>query len=138
MNRTSTSTGQLIAAAGGVLLFVFLFLPWFGENGLDLSGWEGQSSTDVYMFITAIVAVLGAIAGGAVLAPGLTLNGAVVLLGAVATMLLIWLGLFDGEDRAYGMYLSLMAAIVITIGGLMAAGVGAAAPPRGTPPPAEL
>ena len=138
MNQGTTSMGQLIAAVGGVLLFVFLFAPWFGEGGLDLSGWEGQSSTDVYLLITAIVAVAGAFVGRTLLLPGLTVIGAVALLGAVATILLLWLGLFDGEDRQYGMYLSLIAAIVITIGGLMAAGVGANAPPRGTPPPSEL
>jgi hypothetical protein len=63
MDISRTSTGQRIAGVGGVLLFIFLFLPWFGEGGLELSGWEGQSSTDVYLLITAIVAVAAALAG---------------------------------------------------------------------------
>ena len=122
MDLSRTSTGQRIAGVGGVLLFIFLFLPWFGEGGLELSGWEGQSSTDVFMLITAIVAVAAAFAGvTGLLVPGLTLNGAAALLGGVATIQLLWLSFFDGDGREYGMYLSLLAAIAIAVGGYLAA-----------------
>ena len=122
MNLSRTSTGQRIAGIGGFLLFIFLFLPWFGEGGIELSGWEGQSSTDVYLLITAIVAVAAGLAGPTgLLVPGLTLNGAAALLGGVATIQLLWLTLFDGDDRQYGMYLSLLAAIAIAVGGYLAA-----------------
>lgn len=124
MDLSRTSTGQRIAGISGVLLLIFLFLPWFGEGGRSLSGWEGQSSTDVYMLITALVAIAAAFAGATgLLVPGLTMNGAAALLGGVATILLLWLGLFDGESREYGMYLSLLAAIGVAIGGYMAAQV---------------
>jgi hypothetical protein len=122
MDLSRTSTGQRIAGIGGVLLFIFLFLPWFGEGGLELSGWEGQSSTDVFMLITAIVAVAAGLAGATgLLVPGLTLNGAAALLGGVATIQLLWLSFFDGDGREYGMYLSLLAAIAIAVGGYLAA-----------------
>jgi hypothetical protein len=122
MDLSRTSTGQRIAGIGGVLLFIFLFLPWFGEGGLELSGWEGQSSTDVFMLITAIVAVAAGLAGATgLLVPGLTLNGAAALLGGVATIQLLWLSFFDGDGREYGMYLSLLAAIAIAAGGYLAA-----------------
>lgn len=114
----------MIAAAGGALLFLFLFLPWFGAGDLDLSGWEGQSSTDVYLLITAIVAVAAALAAGAFPIPGLSWNGATALLGAVGTILLIWLTVFDfpdGEDRKIGLYLSLLAVAAIAVGGYLAA-----------------
>lgn len=124
MNTTRKSQGQMIAAAGGVLLFVFLFLPWFGSGGLNLSGWEGQSSTDVYLLITAVVAVAAALAAGVLPVPGLTWNGATALLGGVGTILLIWLTVFDfpaGEDRKIGLYLSLLAVAAIAVGGYLAA-----------------
>ena len=60
MDVSRISQGEKIAAVGGILLFIFLFLPWFG----DISGWEGQSSTDVYMLITAVVAVAAALMPG--------------------------------------------------------------------------
>ena len=126
----------MIAAAGGALLFVFLFLPWFGAGDLDLSGWEGQSSTDVYLLITAIVAVAAALAAGVFPIPGLSWNGATALLGAVGTILLIWLTVFDfpdGEDRKIGLYLSLLAVAAIAVGGYLAARdeAGPARPVRG-------
>jgi len=108
-----------------LLLFGFLFLPWFGEAGVNETGWEGQTTTDIYLLITAMVAVAAALpASRALLLPGVTMPGGAALLGGVATVLLIWLSFIDfpsGADRKVGVYLALLAAIVITVGGFMAA-----------------
>ena len=96
MDTSRMSQGQMIAGVGGVLLLIFLFLPWFGQGDLSLSGWEGQSSTDIYLLITALVAVVAALtAGGDIAFPGVTMSGAMALLGAVGTILLLWLTIFD-------------------------------------------
>lgn len=120
--------GRLVSGIGGLMLFGFLFLPWFGEAGLNSTGWEGQSTTDIYLLITAMVAVAAALpATRALLLPGVTMSGAAALLGGVGTVLLIWLSFIDfpsGADRKVGVYLALLAAIVITIGGFMSAQVG--------------
>jgi hypothetical protein len=126
MQTSPVGQGQMIAAGGGILLFVFLFLPWFGATGADsLSGWEGQTTTDIYLLITALVAVLAAVAGGgSVGLPGMTMNGATALLGAVGTILLLWLVVIDfpdGADRKIGLFLGLLAVIAIAVGGYMAA-----------------
>lgn len=124
MDSSQRSQGQLIAAAGGVLLFIFLFLPWFGQGDQTLSGWRGQSSTDIYLLITALIAVATAItARGRVALPGATMNGATTLLGGVGTILLLWLVVFDfpaGTDREIGLYLSLIAVVLIAVGGYLA------------------
>lgn len=123
MDTTRMSQGQMIAGAGGVLLFIFLFLPWFGEGDLSFSGWEGQTSTDVYLLITALVAVFLAL-GGAPPVPGTTGAGATTLLGTVGTILLLWLTIFDfpeGVGREFGLYLSLLAVAAIAFGGWTAA-----------------
>lgn len=125
MDSIRARQGRLVAGVGGVLLFIFLFLPWFGEAGLNSNGWQGQSSTDIYLMITAVVAIASAVpVGRAVLFPGVTMGGAAGLLGGVATLVLIWLSFFDfpsGVDRKIGVYLALFAAIVIAIGGYMSA-----------------
>lgn len=125
--------GRLIVGVGGLMLFGFLFLPWFGEAGVNSTGWEGQSSTDIYLLITAMVAVAAALPSTrAMLLPGVTMSGAAALLGGVGTVLLIWLSFIDfpsGADRKVGVYLALLAAIVITIGGFMSA--------QGEPAPAR-
>jgi hypothetical protein len=57
MEASRMRQGQMIAGLGGVLLFIFLFLPWFGVGDVNESGWEGQSSTDIFLLIVAVVAV---------------------------------------------------------------------------------
>jgi hypothetical protein len=123
MSSRRSRQGRLTAGVGGVLLFIFLFLPWFGEAGVNATGWQGQSSTDIYMLITAAVAVGTLVTAGGVIVRGLTFDGAAALLGGVATILLIWLCFFDfpsGADRKIGVYLSLLSAIVIAFGGYTA------------------
>jgi hypothetical protein len=133
MDGRQAGQGRLVVGLGGLLLFAFLFLPWFGQAGVDSTGWEGQSSTDIYLLITAMVAVAAALPNSrAELVPGVTMNGAATLLGGVATVLLIWLSFIDfpsGADRRVGVYLALLAAIVVTVGGWMAS--------RATPVPAR-
>jgi hypothetical protein len=124
MEPKQVGQGRLVAGLGGLMLFAFLFLPWFSAAGVNETGWEGQSSTDIYMLITAMVAVAAALPGTrALLAPGVTMSGGATLLGGVATVLLIWLSFIDvpsGEGREVGIYLGLVAAILITVGGFMA------------------
>lgn len=120
MDLSRMSQGQQIALAGGVLLAICLFLPWFG----DISGWEGQSSTDIYMAITAGVAIGAALTGpGATSIPGVTKSGATALLGGVALILVLWLVIFDfpdGADRGIGILLSIVATAAIAYGGYKA------------------
>jgi hypothetical protein len=121
MDVSRMSQGQQIAAAGGALLIICLFLPWFG----DLSGWEGQSSTDIYLLITAVVAITAALGYGfAGNLPGVSPNGATALLGIVALVLVLWLVIFDfpeGADRGIGILLSIVATAAIAYGGYTSA-----------------
>jgi hypothetical protein len=125
MDAVGVRRGRLVAGIGGLMLLGFLFLPWFGEGGLNSDGWEGQSSTDIFLMITALVAVASALpAGRAHLLPGVTISGAAAVLGAVATVIMVWLSFIDfpsGADRKIGVYLALVAAIVITVGAYMSA-----------------
>lgn len=131
MEAKRIGQGRLIAGVGGLMLLGFLFLPWFSVAGVNQTGWEGQSSTDIYMLIAAMVAVAAALPGTrALLVPGVTMSGAATLLGGVGAVLLIWLSFIDfpsGADRKAGVYLALVAAILITIGGFMSSSA-----PRGS------
>jgi hypothetical protein len=125
MDPVRARQGKLIVGIGGLMLFGFLFLPWFGEATGNRTGWQGQTTTDLYLLITAMVAVAAALpATRALLLPGVTMSGGATLLGGVASVLLIWLSFIDfssGADRKVGVYLALLAAIVITIGGFLSA-----------------
>jgi hypothetical protein len=124
--------GPLIAGAGGVLLIVSLFLPWAEKGGVSRSGWELWTMADVFFLVAGLCAIAAALTGGRIglFRPDLSLIGATDLLGLVATVLMVWLLIFDfpaGADRAIGAFLALTAAITI------AAGAGDYRPLRGAP-----
>lgn len=124
MDTSRMSQGQMIAGASGVLLFIFLFLPWFGAGDESESGWF-QTTFDIYLLITAAVAVLAAVtAGGQMKLFGSTMDAAAALLGAVALICLLTLLTFDfpdGIDRKIGLFLAVIAAAGIAYGGSQAA-----------------
>ena len=51
-------TGEWLTAAGGLVLFVSLFLPWFGVEGFSNSAWEVFSVTDLIFCLFAIVGIV--------------------------------------------------------------------------------
>lgn len=119
MDVNRMSDGDKIAGIGGLVLFISLFLSWFG----DFSGWEGQNTNDVFLLIVAAVAIAAAV-GVALPLAGVTMDGAAAVLGGVATIVLLWLILFDfpdGADRGIGIFIALIASAAITYGASKAA-----------------
>ena len=111
------SRRQLIVAAGGALLLLSLFLPWAKAGGESASGWELSTTTDIYLAIAALTAVLAAITGGHIglFRPDVSLMGAADILNVIASVLIAWLLFFDfpeGLDRGVGVWLALLGAIV--------------------------
>jgi hypothetical protein len=129
--------GQMIAAVGGILLLVAMWLPWVGLSGPSLpSGvpgaidtstseniWKG-SSIDIYLLITGVVAILPALLALTDSAEEFSfVSAATLLLGAVAVILVVaflTVDFPDGADRKLGAYLGLAGAIVIAVGGFRA------------------
>lgn len=139
------SQGQMIAAVGAVVLLVAMFLPWIGVSGPSLpsgvnlppgvpSGvasagssseniWKG-STLDIYLLITAVVALLLALLALTDSAEEFSfVSAATFLLGVVAVILVIsWLTIDfpDGADRKIGAFIGLAAALAIAFGGFRA------------------
>jgi hypothetical protein len=131
------SQGQMIAAVGGVVLLVAMFLPWVGVSGpsvpsglpggVDTSTsediWKG-SSLDIYLLITGVVALLPALMALTDSAEEFSfVSAATLLLGVVAVILVIaflTVDFPDGADRKIGAFVGLGAAIVIAVGGFRA------------------
>src|SRR5258707_8386276 len=131
------SQGQMIAAVGAIALLIAMFLPWIGVSGPSLpSGvpvpqgvststsdniWKG-STLDIYLLITAVVALLPALMALTDSAEEFSfVSAATFLLGVVGTVLVIaWLTVDfpDGAERKYGAFIGLAAVIVIAIGGV--------------------
>ena len=137
MDTSKVSQGELIAAVGGVLLIISLFLDWFSASasiaGVSVSAsgnaFDVFSGMHIIMLIVGIAAV--ALAGAAALdaASNVPRGGALVLallgVGAIG-----WTLGYDLEtsNAGIGAWLALVAAIAIAFGGFEASGERRAAP----------
>lgn len=126
--------GEVLAALGGALVFVALFLEWF----LDFSGWEAFESLDLVIAVLALVAVGAAVSSmaGWSSAPSPRLLPWVggVLLAIVAVQLIeppptLFSFESDGEgfaitrdlDPELGAWLALAGAGLVLLGGILRA-----------------
>lgn len=129
-------TGEVIAGVAGVLLLIVMFLPWLGipdeaaeaAEGLGVStghpttnAWKSFTFLDIGLLIT----VLGAIGLAALAAAGLvrSLSPAASMvsaaLGALATLAILYriINPINDASREYGIWLGLIAAAAIALGG---------------------
>jgi hypothetical protein len=109
---------EWLAFAGGVLLIVSLFLPWYG----DVSGLEALSVIDILLVLVAAVAI-----ALAVLQATQTIQALPVAFGVLTVttgtlgVLLVLFRLIDSPGEvggvASGAWLGLAAAVALTVGG---------------------
>jgi hypothetical protein len=143
MGTGRLSQGQMLAAVSAVVLLVAMLLPWIGVDapaapqvpeGIPVPPgaageeetnniWEG-SSLDVYLLITAVVALLPALLAVSGSAEEFSFaSAATFLLGAVGAILLVvylTIDFPDGAERKYGAFIALAACIAIAFGGFRA------------------
>ncbi len=145
MDTSKIGFGDMVAAASALLLFLFLFLPWYGlevsgnlggasitaEGPDTFSAWESFSFVDILLFllVLAVIGLVAAKAAGAL--PDLPQPSALIIAeaGGVALLLVLFrllatpdvdvAGLTVDVDatRKIGVFLALIAAAGITYGG---------------------
>lgn len=141
MDADRLSTGEKIAGASAVLLFIFMFFDWFnasvsGGNGLFTASvggnaWEAFSWIDLFMLITIVVAVAVIRLTDAVFEPPFSLNSAVAILGGLSVLLILFRivdppgggdigGVSVDISPTVGAFLGLIAAAGIAYGGYRA------------------
>ena len=121
MSTVNPGVGRVLAAGGGVLLIVSLFLPWSEVSGATRTGWETVSVWDVFVLITGVCGIVAAVTGGrfGFFRPDISFNAMTDVFGVVLTILVAWLILFDfpsGAGREVGVYLALAGAAVVATG----------------------
>lgn len=132
---TSMSRGRQITAAAAVILFIDLFLSWYGVDlggafgaaaerfGVDTTAtaWQAFDFTDILLFLTAVVA-LAWVAGSATgQAAAANLRPAVMGAGAVMTLLVLYKIVNQPGDNElisvkYGAWIGLLACAAIAYG----------------------
>ncbi len=152
MDTTRLSQGQIIAAAGGLVLIISLFLDWtsgvtitIGTASISTSGnaWDVFSGMDILMALVGLAAIAIAVlamTNRSVEAP-VKLDWVLALLG-IGTI--GWALGWDLENpnAGLGAWIALLAAIAIAYGGFEAARspqlvASRSAPPSSPPGPAE-
>ena len=113
--------GDWIALVGGVVLIVALFLPWYGQGGETLSGWQELSIIDVLLCLCALfgVAQWFFITQQPTPALPLAVAGLTAWAGVVATILALVRVIdapADGLGLEYGAFVALGAAVGLFTG----------------------
>ena len=138
MDLRRLRAGELIAATGGLVLFVSLFLPWYradgclrlvgaieGDSGCDFSAWDALAVNDVILALVAVaaVALLIVTAAQGISAVPIAMASLVTLAGVGGLVLVLvrvaWLPDL-ADERAWGLWLGLAGAVAIVGGGLIA------------------
>jgi hypothetical protein len=121
--RRGVRTGEVVAAAAGVVLLVVLFLPWYSVGGHNVSAWAAFSVIDLVLALVAVLAIgllVFQVAGRGPAAPvALGVIGATLSLVAfvlVAYRILNQPGPNDLVGVRAGAWLGLLATAVIAAG----------------------
>jgi hypothetical protein len=115
-----------VAAVGGVLLLVSLFLPWYGLQGADeihVSGWQAFNITDVLLALIALPAIAVPIVSVTATGPAKPIAAAVIAsaTGWLAVLLVGYKllnppGPNEFIEARYGVWLALAGALIAWIG----------------------
>jgi hypothetical protein len=131
---TRGNNGPLIAAGGGLLLFISLFLDWFDILG---SAWEFMDIVDILLALLALTAI----AIGAMLATGNAANlprtpSSIVTTAGIVAFTILATFILEGDEHKFGIFLGLIGTIAMIVGGTQLGAAPAAPRTRVQEPPA--
>ena len=116
MDTSKLSTGELIAAGAGAVLFISLFLDWIAGT----SAFQIFDVVDIILALCALVPVALVVArlSGNTLRLPVDTGRLIVVLGIVATTV-AWTFVLESDELDFGIFLSLLAAIALIYGGVV-------------------
>lgn len=142
MDVDKLNTGEKIAGASAVLLFIFMFFDWFGVeisgegssvsfgSGAGGSAWDALDFIPIVLVIAIVVALVNVFLrlSDSDYEPPVSMNVAVAVLGGIATLLVLFrivdppgFGSYGGVSvdatLEFGIFLGLIAAAGIAYGG---------------------
>lgn len=112
--------GEVLAGVSAVALLVFLFaLNWLSPGGLNRHGWAAIPVLRWLLLVTALMAIALTVAQATRRSPAVpvSLSVIVTVLGALSVLLVIVRLLTTSAGLCVGIFLGLLAAIGIAVGG---------------------
>lgn len=125
------SPGELLAWLAGIMLLLGPFMSWYSIGGdlrgtLSVTGWNtGTVGKLVFFAGLAVVVLLSLRVFGVELPPNLPSGLVLAIVGAIATVLVIWRLISIPErfepavSRSIGIWISLLAALLLIVAGLL-------------------
>lgn len=115
---------ELLAALGGLLVLISLFLDWFEVRGLTITGWRAFEALDLVLAALAIAAIATC---AAALGAAAALNARALLPLGLALVLIVGIQLISpppvawDADPSTGAWMALAGALLVLIGGALSA-----------------
>ncbi len=134
MDINRLNQGEKIAGASAIALFIFMFFAWFGLSGqvdtavgsfgvdTSFNAWDSFDFIDLFLLLTIIVTLVAVGMRASSNEAGFPMSSATTILGAISTLLILY-RIIDppgGLDRKLGVFLGLIAAVGIAVGGYLA------------------
>lgn len=117
------NNGPLIAAGGGLLLFISLLITW----AFEVSAWEAFDLMDIILALIALAAIVigGAMAmGNSLTVPGGAQN--TLYTAGVFAFAIVAFTILESEDLGFGVFLALIGTIAMIYGALQLGRAGVA------------
>jgi Protein of unknown function (DUF2510) len=149
LKATRSTLPYLIAAGGGALLFLSLFLSWLSGGGVSFNAWDSQVFSIVDFVLAALGLVTAAIAGSRAMGnelPVAWLRPQLIKWLGVVALSIVGAFVLENDDAGIGAFLGLIASGGILAGAILAerpdlaarvadaTGVPADGPPLAAPP----
>jgi hypothetical protein len=125
MDLRRLRAGEWLAGVSGLVLFVALFLPWYGDDAGSRTGWESLGALDVVLAVVALSALAIPVVTALERVPAVPLahQSLTTLIGLLAVVLVLIrvLNMPDwAAEREWGLWVALAATLGIAGGGLVA------------------
>ena len=110
-------SSRWLAGGGALVLLISLFLDWFGAGGYSETGWDALDGDKlVGLFALVALVLIGLEMFGATLSLPVDPSLVVLACGALSLMIIV-LRFIDLSNFKYGIFIALLAAIALTVGG---------------------
>lgn len=110
-------SSRWLAGGGALVLLISLFLDWFGAGGYSETGWDALDGDKlVGLFALVALVIIGLELFGATLSLPVDPSLVVLACGALSLMIIV-LRFIDLSNFKYGIFIALLAAIALTVGG---------------------
>ncbi len=136
MDVNRLNTGEKLAGAAALVLFITMFLSWFGApdfagvdfegvTGVDvsISAWQAFDFIDLLLLLTVISGIALAVIAAVASTPNMPVALSAITTGIAAlSTLFVLYRVIDPPfslDREYGLFIGLIAVALVTAGGWM-------------------